>query len=51
MVLLARHLGQPDLIPVACYSYKGNLVYLMGKRIVNLFREAVNAIHPKTSKA
>ena len=38
-------------MPVACYSYKEELVYLTGKRIVPLFREAVKAIHPKTSKA
>ena len=51
MILLARRLGQPEDIPVACYSYKGTLVYLTGKRIANLFRKAVKAIHPKTSKA
>ena len=38
-------------MPVACYSYKKNLVYLTGKRIANLFRKAMKAIHPKTSKA
>ena len=47
MVLRARRLGQPDDMPVACYSYKETLVYLMGKRIANLFRKAVKAIHPK----
>jgi lambda repressor-like predicted transcriptional regulator len=36
-------------MPVACYSYKGTLKYLTGKRIAHLFREAVKAIHPKTS--
>ena len=52
MVLRARRLGQPDNMPVACYSYKKTLVYLTGKRIANdLFREAVKAIHPRTSKA
>jgi hypothetical protein len=51
MVLCARRLGQLDSMPVACYSYKKELVYLMGKRIATLFREAVKAIHPKTSKA
>jgi hypothetical protein len=50
MVLRARRLGQPDDMPVACYSYKEKLVYLTGKRIANLFREAVKVIHPKTSK-
>ena len=38
-------------MPVACYYYKGNLVYLTGKHIAILFREAEKAIHPKTSKA
>ena len=51
MVLRAQRLGQPDDMPVTCYSYKENLVYLTGKRIANLFRETVKAIHPKTSKA
>ena len=51
MVLRARRLGQPDSMPVACYSCKGQLVYLTGKHIANLFRKAVKAIHPKKSKA
>ena len=51
MVIRARRLGQPNDMPVACYSYKGTLVYLTSKRIANLFREAVKAIHPRTSKA
>ena len=51
MVLHARSLGQPDDMPVACYSYKETLVYLTGKRIANLFHKAVKAIHPRTSKA
>jgi hypothetical protein len=50
MVLRARPLGQLENMPVACYSYKEKLVYLTGKRIADLFREAVKAIHPKTSK-
>ena len=51
MVLRTQRLGQPDDMPVACYSYKGNLVYLTGKRIAHLFRKAVKAIHPTTSEA
>ena len=51
MVLCARRLGQPDNMPVACYSYKETLVYLTGKCIANLFHKAVKAIHPETSKA
>jgi hypothetical protein len=38
-------------MPVACYSYKGTLNYLTGKRIAQLFREAVKAIYPTTSDA
>ena len=51
MVLRARRLGQPDSMPVGCYSSKEKRVYLTGKRIANLFREAVKAIHPKMLKA
>jgi hypothetical protein len=51
MVLHARHLGQPNNMPVACYSYKGNLVYLKGKRIENLLHNVVKAIFPRTFKA
>ena len=51
MILRARRLGQPEDMPVAWYSYKEQLVYLTGKRIANLFRKAVKAIHPKKSKA
>ena len=38
MVLRAQRLGQPDDMPVACYSYKETKVYVTGKRIANLFR-------------
>ena len=51
MVLRARRLGQPNSMPVACYSYKKKLVYLTGKCIAILFREALTAIHPKSLKA
>jgi hypothetical protein len=51
MVLPSRRLGQPDDMPVAFYSYKGTNMYLKGKRIAILFREAVKAIHPKTPEA
>jgi hypothetical protein len=51
MVLCARRLGQPNNMPVACYSYKEMIIYLTGKCIADLFREAVKAIHPRTSKA
>ena len=51
MVLRERRLGQPDDMPVACYSYKGTHNYLTGKHIAHLFCEAVKAIHPTTSEA
>ena len=51
MVLRARRLGQPNDMPVACYSYKKTKMYLTGKRIAIIFCEAVTAIHPKTSEA
>ena len=51
MVFQERKLGQPDSLPVACHSYKKKRVYLTGKRIAVLFREAVKAIHPRMSKA
>ena len=51
MVLRARRLGQQDNMTVACYSYKGTLMYLTGKRIANLFCKAVKAIHPTTLDA
>ena len=37
MLLQAQPLDQPDLLPVACHSYKKQLVYLTGKRIAVLF--------------
>ncbi len=33
MVLRAQHLGQPNDMPVACYSYKEKKMYLTGKII------------------
>ena len=51
IVLRARRLGQPDDMPAACYSYKSSLMYLTGKRIAHIFREAVKEIHPTTSEA
>ena len=38
-------------MPVACHLYKNKRVYLTGKRVAVLFREAIKAIHPMTSKA
>ena len=38
-------------MPIVCHLYKNKRVYLTGKYIAALFREAVKAIHPSTSKA
>ena len=50
MVLKAQCLGQPDSLPVACHIYKKKRVYLTGKRVAVLFREAAKIIHPNMSK-
>jgi len=49
LVLRARRCGQPDDRPVACYKAKDKLVYLTGKRVAALFREAVKTIYPNMS--
>ena len=51
MVLRERRLGQPDVMPIACYSYKETKMYLIGKRIATFFRKNVKAIHPQTLEA
>ncbi len=50
MVLWAQRLGQPDSLPVACHIYKKKRIYLTGKRVAVLFREAAKTIHPNLSK-
>ena len=50
LVLRARRCGQPDDRPVACYKAKDKLLYLTGKRVAALFREAVKTIYPNMSK-
>ena len=50
LVLQARRSGQTDNRPVACYKVKNKLVYLTGKRVAALFREAVKTIYPNMSK-
>jgi len=50
LVLRARRCGQTDDLPVACYEVKNKLVYLTGKRVAALFREAVKIIYPNISK-
>jgi hypothetical protein len=49
LVLRARRCGQPDDRPVACYNVKDKLLYLTGKRVAALFRDAVKTIYPNTS--
>ena len=46
----AQRCGQTDNLPVACYKVKNKLVYLTGKRVAALFREAVKTIYPNISK-
>ena len=50
MVLRARRLGQPDSLPLAYHIYKKKRIYLTGKRVAVLFREAAKTIHPNMSK-
>ncbi len=50
LVLRARHLSQPDSMPVACYSKKDSLVYITWTRIAVLFRAAARAAHPTITK-
>jgi hypothetical protein len=42
MVLRARHLGQPNSLPVACHIYKKKHIYLTGKRVASLLRGSRN---------
>jgi hypothetical protein len=50
LVLRARCLLQPDLMPAACYLKKDALAYISGSRIAILFRAAARAVHPNISK-
>ncbi len=50
LVLRARHLSQPDLMPVACYLKKDTLAYITGYRIAILFWAAARAVRPNKSK-
>ncbi len=50
LVLRARRLLQPDLMPVACYLKKDALAYITVSRIAILFRAAARAVHPTISK-
>jgi hypothetical protein len=50
MVMRARHLGQLDDMPVACYrTKKAPLLYITGSRIATLLRKAVKKVRPSTS--
>jgi hypothetical protein len=50
LVLRARCLSQPDLMPVACYLKKDALAYITGSRIALLFQATARAVHPTISK-
>ncbi len=50
LVLRARHLSQPDSMPVACYPKKDALAYITGSRIAILFRAVARAVRPTISK-
>jgi hypothetical protein len=50
LVLRARHLSQPDSMPVACYSKKDSLAYITGTRLAVLFRATARAVHPIITK-
>jgi hypothetical protein len=50
LVLRARCLLQPDLMPAACYLKKDALAYITGSRIAILFRAAARAVRPTISK-
>jgi len=50
LVLRARHLSQPDSMPVACYLKKDAMAYLTGSRIAFHFRAAARAVRPNISK-
>jgi hypothetical protein len=50
LVLRARCLLQPDLMPVTCYLKKDALTYISGSRIAILLRAAARAVHPNISK-
>jgi hypothetical protein len=50
MVVRARHLAQPDNMPVACYrTKKAPLLFITGSRIATLLCEAVKKVQPSTS--
>jgi hypothetical protein len=49
MVMRARHLAQPDNMPVACYrTKKAPLLFITGNRIARLLCEAVKKVRPST---
>ncbi len=50
LVLRARCLSQPDLMPVDCYLKKNALAYITGSRIAILFRAVVRAMGPTIFK-
>jgi hypothetical protein len=50
MVMRARHLAQPEDMPVACYrTKKALLLFITGSRIATLLCKAVKKVQPSTS--
>ncbi len=50
MVMRARHLAQPDNMPVTCYrTKKAPLLFITGIMIATLLCEAVKKVQPSTS--
>jgi hypothetical protein len=50
MVIRARHLAQPDDMPVVCYrTKKAPLLFITGSRIATLLHKAVKKVQPSTS--
>jgi hypothetical protein len=50
LVLWARWLNQPDVMPVAVYkTKKGKVIYLTGNKIAKLLRKAIKKVRPDTT--
>jgi hypothetical protein len=50
LVLHARRLNQPDDMPIMVYkTKKGNVIYLTGNKIAELFQKAVKKVRPNTT--
>ncbi len=50
LVLRAKWLNQPDVMPVVVYkTKKGKVIYLIGNKIAELLRKAVKEVRPGTT--